>query len=242
METTVSLADLRGLARLYRGGVEGAHEQLCGVIEHSSDALPDVIGFPHANVERLRRSDDPVELLVVTIEAGLRGARENRNAAQKRAARDLAAALGQSSMCEDGSVRLPVRWLRDLATTWPGSGMLVFGERGGVGIPGLRAFLRECRRIDDIHAVLTSDALILRYCMSRSRGQVRLGLHPVRDGDDVLAVALPASTPAVDVEPVVTPVPQQPCSREGRRRRATTAATVAVRLVEAIAALVGAGW
>lgn len=240
METTLSLVELRRLARLYRDGVEGAGDQLADIIKESSEVLPDVVGFPRTNLERLRESSDPVELLVVTLEAGLRAAREDRGAALRRAARALAVELAACSMQEGETVRLPVRMLADVVTSWPGRGVLVFGEHGGVGVPGLRAFLRECRRIDEIDAELTPDALVIRYRTSTSRGRVRLDLHPAPETDDVVMVPLPTAAPRVEVEAaeelVARPcpsvrIPPKPAS-------ATPVARFAFRFIEAVAAVV----
>jgi len=186
MASTVTFADLRGLARLYRDGIDGAKQEISKVIRNDVEQLPSIVGFPPENLHQLADADDPVDLLVITIEAAARRARDDRRVAQKRIAHQLASALAVVATERDSSVALSPRALFDIVSAWPGRGMLGFGDRGGVGIPGLRAFLRACRSVDELEATLTTDTLVLRYATSSSRGAVRLLLHPLVDDDSVV--------------------------------------------------------
>lgn len=194
MAAALTLPELRGLARLHRQGVDGARAELEEIIQTHADELPEIVGFPSANLDRLRASVDPVDLLVVTVEAAARRSRQRRHEAQVRAARAIALELAASIVRVGAAYTLSVSALYELTVAWPGRGMVGFGDFGGIGIPGMRSFLRVCQSVDEIDAVLHADSIVLRYRTGTSRGFVRLVLHPLV-GDDVVVVPLPLADP-----------------------------------------------
>lgn len=197
----VMLAELRGLARLYRDGVDGVREQLMGIITASGPELPDVLGFPPANLERLHRSDDPVEVLVSTIEAVPRVVREARARAQREQARRLASGVAQSAVVVEGDLELDAALVSACCASWPGGGRLVFAERGAIDIRRLRALLKECRGLP-ISMLLTATSLIINWRTPHSRGHFKLTLWPgVADAVDLV---IPTIDPPVAV-PLVVP-------------------------------------
>jgi hypothetical protein len=187
---TLSVADLRGLARLHRAGVDGAAEQIEDVIARRGEELPGLLGLPPSSLRRLREHADPVGALVATIEAAPTVAREARGRAQRETARRLAAAVEQSAVVRPGgNIEIDAALVGASCTEWPGGGAIVFGDRGGMEIRRLRALLSECRRLP-ISMLLTATSLNIKWKTARGHGQFKLRLWPVGDGADALVVRL----------------------------------------------------
>jgi len=235
----VTVPELRGLAKLYRSGIEGAEESIARIIADSGDELPDVLGFPRPNLERLLDNPNAVELLVATIEGAPRVARDARNRLHREGARELAAIVAANAEPrDDGTVALPLMLVTQMLSLWPGTGLLVLGERGSVDLGRLRAVLRECRGLTSTSLVVTSDAVVVAYTTARSRGLLRLFLQPILRHVDALVVpiapapvevvaalapsvviapttviedaAAASSTVPVEPEPVFRPIPRPP--------------------------------
>ncbi len=202
----VMLAELRGLARLYRDGVDGVRDQLADVIAVSGSELPDILGFPRANLERLHRNDDPVGVLVDTIEGAQRVAREARGQAQRASARELAAAAAESAQVRlDGDIEIDPALVTAACAAWPTGGDIVFSERGGIDVRRLRSLLKECRRLP-ISMLLTTTSLNIKWATPRSRGYFKLWLRPAAIDADNLMVPL-AAVPTSHVDIVAEAMP-----------------------------------
>lgn len=190
MAEAVTLAELRGLARLHRAEVDGAERRLATIIEHDAALLPDLLGFPAANLAKLHEHDDPVGLLVSTIEGASRVARERRAREAREHARALASHLAETASYQpDGNIELVPSALRELLAAWPGRGALALGSRGCVDVGRLRAVVRECRRVSP-SIVVTNDMMLLTWRTSSSRGYIKLAMAPIAECEDALVVPL----------------------------------------------------
>ncbi len=213
---TVTVPELRRLAKLYRSSVDGAAERLADIIAEENDELPDLLGFPRPNLTRLLAAENAVELLVATIEGAPRVARDMKLRVLRAEARELGVLLAESAEHrEDGTIALPLPVLDSLVTTWPGKGFLVLGERGSVDLGRLRALLRECRGLTSTAVVITELALVVAYTAPGARGLVRFVLQPIVHHVDAVVVPLAAPVhvgePAV-VEAIVVPTTSPSCA------------------------------
>lgn len=238
MAPGLTLQRLRATARLYRAGVDGAHDELAAVIAEHADALPALLGFPTASLSRLFNEPNVVELLVSTIEAAPRVASETaRRAAMETARRAGSEVTATSVVHDDGDVELGVVALYQALCRWPGGGVVVLGERGSLDLAHLRAVMRACTSVDAISVLVRADDVVVAYTTGNSRGVLRLLLMPIRPRADALVVELPSSLPVVELEPsaAVAPTPAAPPLAQ----RAPL--PFAWHLVDAIAAALGGG-
>jgi hypothetical protein len=183
----LTLASLRHLARLHRTGVDGAEAQLAAIIEERADELPAALGFPMKNLERLRAHEDPVQILVATIEGAPRVARAMRDRHQFEAAVILAVRLAQTAeRREDGHLGLDVALLGETLAAYPGR-VVTFGVRGSVGAGRLRAVVRNLRGMTSAAVTVTNEHVVVVYAGERMRGCLKLVLHPpVVDGEALI--------------------------------------------------------
>ncbi|MFO0680533.1 MAG: hypothetical protein U0234_00715 [Sandaracinus sp.] len=243
MATTLTVPDLRGLAKLYRRGVEGAREQLAAIIGERVAELPRLLGFPPANVTRLREHEDPVEVLVATIEGAPRVAREARMRAENERARALAAELGSTLVVDaEGTVDVDLSTIATIIELGDHR-HVSFGERGAVETRRLRALLRECRRVSACSALLRESTLDVVYETARSRGIVRLHLQPAGAGVDVVLVpvtertrvALPEVVAPI-VEATTAPIATAPLAARAPARTQPRRSQFASHFIEALVA------
>jgi len=194
-------ASLRHLARLHRAGVDGAEAQLAAIIEERADELPAALGFPMKNLERLRARENPLQILVATIEGAPRVARAMRDRHQVEAAVILAVRLAQTAeRREDGHLVLDVALLGETLATYPGR-IVTFGARGSVGAGRLRAVVRNLRGMTSAAVTITNEHVVVVYAGERMRGCLKLALHPpVVDGE---ALIVPLDRDIAHEAPVV---------------------------------------
>jgi hypothetical protein len=198
MATSMTTAQLRGLAKLYRQRVDGAERQLAMIIEHNAHELPELLGFPLKNLERLREHEDPVEVLVATIEGAQRIARELRDRLAYEDASMLAVRLAETAVRRrDGHYALDLDLLGVLLVRYPGR-VITFGTRGSCGSLRLRAILRELRDVRATSVVLTNDHIVIGYDGEGCRGMIRLKLHEVVVDDGTLVVPIDMRLDEVD--------------------------------------------
>lgn len=189
MAPALSIAELRGLARLHRADVEGAHEQLAEIIAQRGEELPSLLNFPPSKLVRLREHEDAVGVLLALIDANRAKARDALRGQQREAAVRLAAVVAASAVVHlRGDIELDPRAVDALCGAWP-SGSLVFGHRGGVDARRLRVLLRECRSVPIL--MFASDAALnIKWDTSRSRGNIKLTLWPAVEDEDALVIPL----------------------------------------------------
>jgi hypothetical protein len=227
---TLTVAQLRGTARLYRAGVDGAADELSRILAEHVEELPALLGFPAANLERLREHQDPAQLLAATIEALPRVARDSRSRAQREMARSIAIDLARSARIDEhGTVDLDIGDLQRLVLLWPATGLLAFDARGSVSVGLLRALLQRCARVTAISVLVATHHVVVAYETATSRGCVRLMLASVARHADVLLVPVDTLGNNARAE-VALPLASSP------RRRG-----FAWRFVDALAAAVGGG-
>lgn len=212
---TLTIAELRHLARLFREGVDGARDRLETIARERGEEIAELLRLPRENLSRLDEADDIAALVAATVEGALRVQRAAVLRVRRASARGLAETLCRvSERRDDGSILLHGPLLAELLALW-GAGWLVFGEWGSVGAPRLRAILRECRGVESNAVVLTRDSLFVFYEASRSRGVIRLHLQRVvLDGD---ALLVPIGE--LPVQPVDTPEPPPPLADDPRTPR-----------------------
>jgi hypothetical protein len=219
----LSLAELRHLARLVHQGVGGARERLAALIADHADDLPGVVGFAPEQLERLARSDDPVALLVATLDRVPEARRRARSRQQQKIATSLVTTLVDTA-CRDeaGAVHVDARLLAEVATRC-GTRALRFGD-GAVETSRVRALLRACRGVPDLDVAIGSDRLVVRYAGRGMHGAVTLWLFPISPKVEALRVPLervPQHQPASDVvahDPPELSTPTLPtvCEVDGR--------------------------
>jgi hypothetical protein len=182
MATSMTAPQLRGLARLYRRRVDGAADVLASIIANNAHELPDVLGFPMQNLERLRDHENPVEVLVATIEAAPRVARDLRDKIWHETATAIAVRVAQTAQRRNGGhYGLDLELLGEALTRYPGR-IITFGTWGSCGSLRLRAILRETRGLRATSVVLTDTQVVVAYEGERCRGLIKLALHePVVD-------------------------------------------------------------
>jgi hypothetical protein len=208
MATALSVADLRGAAKLYRRGVEGAEHRLRGIIEENLDELPGLLNFPPENLHRLREHDDPVAVLVGTIEGAPKVLRGVKLRMENRRAAELAEQLGHSAVFDSArNCELNLQLLAEVACLGDHR-FIVFGDRGAVSSRKLHQLFHEVRRVSGCSALLTDNSLCIVYMTDRSRGIVRLHLQPVQPSAD--AVVVPLSVPPREVAPAADEVVEEP--------------------------------
>lgn len=214
---------LRQLARMHRAGIDGAGDELLHIARTRGPELADALRFPRANLERLAEAEDPVALIVATIEGAPRLRREAIQRSRRESASGLAKTLCSiSERRDDDEIELHGPLLSELLLLW-GAGWVVFGERGSVNAPQLRAILRECRGLRSTAVVLGARELFVVYETERSRGIIRLHLQRVVYDADALHIP----TELVPVQPIDTaepPIPlgeqpQMPAAHAARPRR-----------------------
>lgn len=207
----LTLAHLRGLASLYRNGVEGADEALVAVAtEHTNE----VAGLLHLLLERVARldsHDNAANLLAGAVEAVPRLVRSRREVAQQDAAASLAVRLAElAEHRPDETYALDVGLLSNVLGLYPGR-VVTFGERGSVSSLKLRAILRETRSIDTTSVLVTREHVMLSYRGDHCRGLIKLVLHPVVLDGNVLLIPLglvPSQPPPTPCEAKAA-VPEQ---------------------------------
>lgn len=205
MATSVTVAQLRGLARLYRRRVDGAAQMLTSIIEHSAHELPTVLGFPMKNLERLRDHDDPVEVLVATIEGAPRVARELRERISHESATAMAMRLAETARRRgNGHYALDSELLGEVLARYPGR-VATFGTRGSCGSLRLRAILRELRGVRATSVIVTNDQIVVSYEGERCRGLIRLALHEPIVDDTTLIVPIDMRLPDMPTNLVDAP-------------------------------------
>ena len=189
MATALSIAELRGLARLHRADIEGAHEQLTSIIEERAEELPALLNFPPSKLVRLREHEDAVGVLLALIDANRAKARDALRGQQREAAVRLAAAVAASAVVHlRGDIELDPRAVDALCGAWP-SGAVVFGRRGSVDARRLRALLKECRSVPIL--MFASDCVLnIKWDTGRSRGNIKLTLWPTAEDEDALVIPL----------------------------------------------------
>ena len=187
MASSLTPAGLRHLARLYRADVDGAGEMLSAIIDEQAHDLPDLLGFPLTNLERLRDHDNPVEVLVATIEGAPRVARELRDRIHFESAASQAVRLAQTAVHRPGGhIALDVALLGEVIGRYPGR-IVTFGERGSLGAGRLRAVLRLTRDLRATSVVVTAEHLVVMYEGDNNRGLIKLVLHePIIDHDTLV--------------------------------------------------------
>lgn len=199
----LTLAHLRGLASLYRAGVEGADEALVAIVTEHTDEVADLLHLLPERVARLDSHDNAANLLAGTIEAVPRMVKTMRDRALYDAAADRAVRLAQLAEHRSGDVyALDVGLLRDVLGFYPGR-VVTFGDRGSVSSVKLRAILREVRNICTTAVLVTHEQLVLSYEGEHCRGLIKLVLHPVILDSDTLLVPLgmlPAPQPPTPCE------------------------------------------
>ena len=202
MATSMTPAQLRGLARLYRRRVDGAADLLASIIANNAHDLPGVLGFPMQNLDRLRDHENPVEVLVATIEAAPRVARDLRDKIWHETATAIAVRLAQTAQRRTGGhYALDVELLGEMLTRYPGR-IITFGTRGSCGSLRLRAILRETRGLQATSVVLTDTQVVVAYEGERCRGLIKLALHePVVD-EQALIVPIDMRVPDEVVDAV----------------------------------------
>jgi hypothetical protein len=202
MAPALSIAELRGAAKLYRQGVEGAELRLRGIIEENLDDLPSLLNFPPENLHRLREHDDPVAVLVGTIEGAPKVLRGVKLRLENRGAAELAEQLGHSAVFDSaGNCELNLQLLAEIACLGDHH-FVVFGDRGAVSSRKLHQLFHEVRRVSGCSALLTDNSLCIVYMTSRSRGIVRLHLQPVQLSADAVSVPLLVPPPEVALSAV----------------------------------------
>ncbi len=190
MAETLTLSALRHLARLYRAGVEGAEDVLMEIIEERASELPDALGFPMQNLEHLRAHENPIEILVATIEGAPRVARAVRDEIYFESATMLALRLAQTAeRRRDGHHVLDVALLTDMLGRYAGR-VITFGPRGSVGAGRLRALVRSLRERASVIVTVTSEHIVIVYRGEQMRGLVKLVLHPVVIDHEALIVPI----------------------------------------------------
>lgn len=176
MASSLTYGSLRQLARLYRVGIDGAADALAMLVDEHANELPELLGFPMANLDRLRAHDDPVGVLVATIEGAPRVARGLRERIHYDGAAALALQLGETATPrEGGHLALDVELLVQTLRFYPGR-VVTFGERGSLGSLRLRAVLRELRGVTATSVVVTREHVVVAYESTRSRGLIKLAL------------------------------------------------------------------
>ncbi len=202
----LTLSDLRTTVRLHRQGVEGAGEQLLDLARTHGDDLARTLGVPLRNLDALDAHDDPAGVLAATIEAAPRVRRELRARRDVETARLLAMSIAErAEHRDDGTIGLDVALLREVTALHPG-GVLTFGTRGSVGVPTLRAILREVRQLRTASVALTAQAVVVTYRAPGARGHIRLHLHaPVTRTDALLVPITEARLAAAVVETPLDP-------------------------------------
>ena len=209
---SLTLAHLRGLASLYRNGVEGAEDSLLALATERTDEVARLLHLLPERLSRLEEHDDPANLLAGTIEAVPRLVRSRRDRAQCDAAASLAVRLAELAERRHGEgYALDVDLLREVLGLYPGR-VITFGERGSVSAVKLRAILREVRNLHTTAALVTREHLVLSYQGDHCRGLIKLVLHPVILEHDTLLVPLglvpPPQPPPTPCEAKVA-VPEQ---------------------------------
>lgn len=199
MASSLTYGSLRGLARLYRNNVDGAAEMLSAIIDTHAHALPEILGFPLKNLERLREHEDPVEVLVATIEGAPRVARDIRDRLHFETAAAMAVRLAETAVHRPGGHHaLDVALLGEMLARYPGR-IVTFGPRGSVGAGRLRAVVRELRNVLATSVVVTSAHVVIAYEGERARGLIKLVLHePVVDD---LTLVVPLGVVTASTEP-----------------------------------------
>ncbi len=207
----LTLAHLRGLASLYRSGVEGADEALLSVATEHTDEVAGLLHLLPERVARLDEHDNTANLLAATIEAVPRLVRSRREAAQQDAAASLAVRVAELAEQRPGEVyALDVGLLSNVLALYPGR-VVTFGERGSVSALKLRAILREIRSINATSVLITGEHVVLSYQGDHCRGLIKLVLHPVALEPDTLLVPLglvPSQPPPTPCEAKLA-VPEQ---------------------------------
>ncbi len=212
MAPALSIAELRGAAKLYRQGVEGAELRLRGIIEENLDDLPSLLNFPKENLGRLREHDDPVAVLVGTIEGAPKVLRGVKLRMENRRAAELAEQLGRSAVFDNaGTCELDLHLLAEIACIGDHH-FIVFGDRGAVSSRKLHQLFHEVRRVSGCSALLTDNSLCIIYMTERSRGIVRLHLQPVQLSAE--AVVVPLVEPPPEVAVAAVGVVETPHARE----------------------------
>lgn len=208
----LTIGELRHLARLFRDGVDGARERLELLAIERGEELAALLRFPRENLARIALADDVAALVAATIDGALRIQRQALAQIRRSSARGLVETFCRlSEIRDDGSILLHGPLLAELLLLW-GPGWIVFGERGSIGAPRLRAILRECRGVTSNAVVLTRESLFVYYEAARSRGVIRLHLQPAVI--DVDALHIPIAD--VPVQPVDTPEPPPPLAEDPR--------------------------
>lgn len=186
---TMTLAELRHVARLFHQGVGGAREQLAAQIADHAEDLPSVVGFAPDQLERLAKSEDPVSLLVATLDRVPEVRRRSRARQQREAAVALATTLVDTACRDDqGAVHVDARLLAEIVARC-GSRAIRFGD-GAVETARLRALLRACRGLTDLDVAITHDRLVVRYASHGVRGTITLWLFPISPKVEALRVPL----------------------------------------------------
>ena len=209
MATALTVRELRGAARLYRQGVEGAEHRLRGIIEENLDDLPSLLHFPAKNLDQLREHDDPVAVLVGTIEGAPKVVRSVKLRMENRRAAELAEQLGHSAVFDNaGNCELNLQLLAEIACLGDHR-HIVFGDRGGVSSRKLHQLFHEVRRVSGCSALLTDNSLCIVYMTERSRGIVRLYLHATALSPETVYVPLGEPPPEVALAAVEAVESQQ---------------------------------
>ena len=212
MATALTVQELRGAARLYRQGVEGAEHRLREILDTNLDDLPGLLNFPKENLDRLREHDDPVAVLVGTIEGAPKVLRDVKLRLENRRAAELAEQLGHSAVFDSaGNCELNLQLLAEIACLGDHR-HIVFGDRGGVSSRKLHQLFHEVRRVSGCSALLTDNSLCIIYMTERSRGIVRLHLQPVQPSAD--AVCVPLSGPPPEVALAAVEVVEVPMAHD----------------------------
>ncbi len=183
----LTLSSLRHLARLYRAGVDGAEEELATIIEERAEELPSALGFPMKNLERLRAHENPVGILVATIEGAPRVARAVRDKIHFENAVVMAVRLAETAERRaDGHHVLDVELLGEMLAIYPGR-VVTFGVRGSVGAGRLRTVVRNLRGMTSAAVTVMDEHVTVVYAGERMRGSVKLVLHaPVADHETLI--------------------------------------------------------
>lgn len=220
----LTVAELRSLAKLHRAGIDGATERLQLIVRDERDALPALLSFPAKNLERLLGEEDPVALLVATIERAPRVARAARARLENERAQHIASELARKLVLDDrGDCELRVGALASIAKLGDHR-HIVFGERGGVPTRRLRDLLHACRRVTACSVFVRTTTLDVIYKTPRSRGIVRLHLSFPAPHEHTIVVAMPDPAPVVETATCAVPscvtLAETPAAGSGSARSA----------------------
>lgn len=210
----VTAARLRTLARLHRGGVEGAGDELVQLAHDAPTDLAAVLGRDQDWLLRVRVTDLAAGALSAAIESRARDVRRgNKSDARHRAAVITKRLASTCDFDPEGAVVVDAAVLFELVKLkshrWLG---FVRGRETFVIHVGLlKTIFARSKRTAGLDVRVVGDCLRISYRTERGRGRFRLRLWPRnRTHEDVLTVALPTEPVVKAARPRHAPAPTTP--------------------------------